>query len=166
MQAEKLLTDAQQKMKAKNKAGALSCMRRRKYQLGLIETCAGQLENLQRMVNDIEMAQMNKQAVEAFKAGNAAMKELQKEMDLEMVEDVMADMQDGIAWSQEVADRISQRVSPHDEDALEAELREMAGVTEPAPQLPDAPTADPVHVDPIAADPVAAATAQPTLVPA
>ncbi len=71
---------------------------------------------------------MEAQVVEGLEAGNTALKHIQEEMSLERVEEVMDDLQDNLDWSAEVTARITESVTPQDDEALLAELDSLAAL--------------------------------------
>ena len=114
---------AKQQLAAGNKDRALSALRRRKYQEGLLVKTDAQLENLEKLVRSglyavcipfglswfasqvstIEFSLVEVSVLHGLQQGNAALKEIHKELNIENVERVLEETQEA---------REYQRVSP------------------------------------------------------
>merc|ERR1712142_352422 len=133
-------------------------LRKKKYQ-------EGQLDNLERLVHDIEFAQVQKQVIDGLKDGNAALEKANAMFSIEEIEDILADTQEAAEKQQEISDLLSGQLTQEDEDDVIAELdkllemdleptiakditERLPGVPDTEPervedQLPDVPTQDP-----------------------
>eukprot|EP00794_Sanderia_malayensis_P008832 gene8832-9778_t len=125
----------------KDKAKVL--LKKKRYQESLLTKTDDQLEALDKLVNEIEFAQVQAKVVEGLKQGNDCLTELHKMMTLEDVEKIMEDTQEGIEYQREIDELISGAFTQEDEDDILAELEELTKVTE----LPSVPTEEPNKVE-------------------
>merc|ERR1712042_312421 len=115
--ARKLLKEGK-----KDKAKLL--LRKKKYQESLLEKTDGQLDNLERLVHDIEYAQVQKQVVDGLKIGQAALEKANAMFSIEEIEDILADTQEAAEKQQEISDLLSGQLTQADEEEVELELDE------------------------------------------
>lgn len=143
-EAAKTLAKAGQREKAK------ALLRKRKYQQSMLAKTEGQITNLEAMVQSIEFAKMSNDMLVAMKAGNTALDELQSEYSIDQVEDIMDEARDGVAYADQVNQLLSGKLTNEDEEDVEADLAAFLGIApeaaaaEPALELPDAPTMEPL----------------------
>lgn len=126
----------------------------------MLEKTDGMISNLEDTVQSIEFAKMSNDMLDAMKAGNAALDELQKEMSIDDVEQIMDDARDGVAWANEVNELLAGKLTADDESNIEAELAAFVG-DDPAvtlDELPDAPTNEPLPDVPSTQKPAAVTT--------
>merc|ERR1712098_249793 len=164
-QLEKDRDLARQCLKDGKKERAKLLLRKKKFQEGLLEKTDGQLDNLERLVQDIEFAQVQKQVIDGLKDGNAALEKANAMFSIEEIEDILADSQEASEKQQEIPDLLSGQLTQEDEDDVIAELdkllemdleptiakditERLPGVPDTEPervedQLPDVPTQDP-----------------------
>lgn len=114
-------------------------LRKKKFQESLLEKTDGQLDNIDRMVTDLEFAQVESQVVQGLKIGNESLKKLHQLLSLEDVEKIMDETREGIEYQQEIDDLLSGGLSAQDEDDVLAELDAIvqAEVTDELPDVPD-----------------------------
>lgn len=114
-------------------------LRKKKFQESLLEKTDGQLDNIDRMVTDLEFAQVESQVVQGLKVGNESLKKLHQLLSLEDVEKIMDETREGIEYQQEIDDLLSGGLSAQDEDDVLAELDAIvqAEVTDELPDVPD-----------------------------
>lgn len=108
-------------------------------------------------MSSIEFAKVEQSVLYGLKQGSAVLKELNKEMDLDMVEKLMSDTAEGIAYqevrsatgmlsaaltptSQEVSALLSSRISAADEEDVLAELAALQAETVRPPSFPLLPS--------------------------
>lgn len=152
-------------MKEGKKDRAKLLLRKKKFQEGLLEKTDGQLDNLERLVHDIEFAQVQKEVLDGLKDGNAALEKANAMFSIDEIEDILADTQEASEKQQEITDMLSGQLTQEDEDDVIAELdqllemeleptivkditEDLPGVPETEPervedQLPDVPTQEP-----------------------
>ncbi|EJF66970.1 hypothetical protein DICSQDRAFT_164805 [Dichomitus squalens LYAD-421 SS1] len=141
---------AKQQLAAGNKDRALSALRRRKYQEGLLVKTDAQLENLEKLVSTIEFSLVEVSVLHGLQQGNVALKEIHKELNIENVERVLEETQEAREYQREIDEMLANSLSLEDEEAVQAELRELQletlGVEDAARpvQLPSVPTERPV----------------------
>ena len=121
-------------------------LRKKKFQEGLLEKTDGQLDNIERLVHDLEYAQVEMQVVEGLKVGNESLKKLHQIMSLEDVEKIMDETQEGIEYQREIDEILGAGLTNEDEEDVMKELDEIIKESMPAaPQteeelvLPDVP---------------------------
>lgn len=148
--ARKLLHDGR-----KEKAKLL--LRKKRFMEQMLEKTDGQLTNLERMVHDIEYAQIEIQVVEGLKVGNESLKKLHEVLSVDAIEKIMDETQEGIEKQREIDDLLSGQLTAEDDEAVLAELESLVAEDEakavlglpsvPAemgePVLPDVPNAEP-----------------------
>ncbi|KIJ68569.1 hypothetical protein HYDPIDRAFT_24829 [Hydnomerulius pinastri MD-312] len=130
---------AKAQLAAGNKDRAVIALRRRKYQQGLLLKTDGQLENLEQLVSTIEFSLVEMSVLHGLKQGNEVLKEIHREMSIESVEKLMEETHEAREYQREIGDLLANQLSLDEEDAVQAELRELQveslGQAEPA--LPD-----------------------------
>ncbi|XP_029055871.1 charged multivesicular body protein 6 [Osmia bicornis bicornis] len=118
---------------------ALLLLRKKKFQEQVLSKTDGQLENLERMVHDIEFAQVEVKVIDGLKVGNAALKKLHDLLSIDEIEKVMDETREGIEKQKEINDVLSGELTEEDEGEVEAELDALlaAEVKEKAPEVPE-----------------------------
>ncbi|KAG5647622.1 hypothetical protein DXG03_008975 [Asterophora parasitica] len=135
---------------AGNKDRAVIALRRRKYQQGLLLKTDGQLENLEQLVSTIEFSLVEVSVLHGLKQGNEVLKEIHKEMNIESVERLLEETTEAREYQREIGEMLSNTLTLDEEDAVQAELRELQAehIQEAEPPrdlgLPTAPTTEPV----------------------
>ncbi|KXJ28552.1 charged multivesicular body protein 6 [Exaiptasia diaphana] len=137
----------------KNKAKLL--LKKKRYQEQLLERTDNQLENLEKMTQDIEFAQVQIQVAEGLKKGNECLHQLHEIMSIEEVERIMDETKEAVEYQKEIDDLLSGGLSDEDNDAVLKELEELQdAVGEKLPEvpkndleinLPEAPTQEPAE---------------------
>ncbi|XP_053216445.1 transmembrane 9 superfamily member 1 [Podarcis raffonei] len=135
----------------KNKRAALQALKRKKryeQQLGQID---GTLSTIEFQREALENATTNTEVLKTMSDAARAMKEAHQHMDIDKVDDLMAEITEQQDIAQQISDAISKPVGfgdDVDEDELLAELEEMEqedldkellNVGEPTPELPSVP---------------------------
>ncbi|XP_020622687.1 charged multivesicular body protein 6-A-like [Orbicella faveolata] len=124
-------------------------LKKKRYQEQTLERTDNQLDNLEKMVQDVEFAQVQIQVADGLKQGNEALKKMHEIMSIEDVERIMDETREGIEYQREIDDLLSGSLTQEDEDAVLQELEEMTqSVTENLPEvptepLPEVPTKEP-----------------------
>ncbi|XP_033118953.1 charged multivesicular body protein 6-B-like [Anneissia japonica] len=138
---EKERVVAKQLLKDGKKDKAMLLLKKKRYQEQLLKNTDGQLDNLEKMVDEIEFAQIEMKVVEGLKAGNESLKKMHQVMSLEDVEKIMDETREGIEYQNEIDDLLSGRLTDEDEAAILEELNEITAAEEAAiPDLPSVPT--------------------------
>ena len=82
-----------------DKSKALLALRRKKYQESLLAKTDAQLEQLERLTNSVEFAQVQKDIIFGLQQGTQVLKEIHNEMGgIEHVEKLMGETADAIAY--------------------------------------------------------------------
>uniref|UniRef100_A0A3P9HKF2 Charged multivesicular body protein 6b n=1 Tax=Oryzias latipes TaxID=8090 RepID=A0A3P9HKF2_ORYLA len=126
------------------KEKALLLLKKKRYQDQLLEKTENQISNLERMVQDLEFAQIEKKVLEGLKVGNECLKKMHEVMSIEEVERIMDETQDAVEYQRQIDEMLAGALTQEDEDAVLAELEAITqGDVElpdvPAEQLPEAP---------------------------
>ncbi|KAG6911524.1 hypothetical protein DXG01_011826 [Tephrocybe rancida] len=150
-------TIAKAHLAAGQKDRAVIALRRRKYQQSLLVKTDGQLENLEQLVSTIEFSLVEVSVLHGLEQGNEVLKEIHKEMNVESVEKLLEVTQEARDYQREIGEMLSNTLTLDEEDAVQAELRELQAehfISDPAQpriiQLPAAPTTEPVVGEPYA----------------
>lgn len=130
--AKKLIRNGQ-------KDRALLLLRKKRYQEQLLTKADGQLENLERMVQDIEFAQVEIKVVDGLKVGNATLKTLNELLSIDEIEDILLETKEAADKQKEISELLSGGLTEEDETEVEAELDELLAqeVKETMPELPE-----------------------------
>eukprot|EP00753_Platysulcus_tardus_P008101 PLAT15622.1.p1 GENE.PLAT15622.1~~PLAT15622.1.p1 ORF type:complete len:246 (+),score=138.66 PLAT15622.1:47-739(+) len=120
------LNDAKKKSAAKDKRGAIFCLKRKKMYEAEIEKIGGARMTLESQIMSLESATVNMETFKAMRAGAAAMKDVHGKMTVDKVDDMMEDISEEMA----VADEISRAIAGpmmdvEDDDELLEELARM-----------------------------------------
>ncbi|ELT87903.1 hypothetical protein CAPTEDRAFT_145235 [Capitella teleta] len=121
------------KIGKKDKAKLL--LRKKKFQESMLEKTDGQLENIERMVHDIEFATIESQVVAGLKAGNEALNKLHRLMSIEDVERIMDETQESVQYQHEIDELLAGGLTDEDESDVLDELNQM--MMEQTPAVPD-----------------------------
>ncbi|MCJ1329896.1 Vacuolar protein sorting-associated protein 20 [Thelotrema lepadinum] len=139
---------AKQCLRNGQKSRALLALRRKKFQESLLAKTDLQLEQLQRLVTDVEFASVQTAVLYGLQQGTAVLKQIDSELGgIARVEKLMEDNAEARAYQREISDMLGGQLSNQDEDEVEDELaavaREVMGLqaAEEA-KLPDAPTSN------------------------
>lgn len=127
--AKQLLHDGK-----KEKAKLL--LKKKRYQEQLLEKTDNQISNLEKMVGDIEFAQIEMKVLEGLKTGNECLKKMHEIMSIEEVERIMDETQEGIDYQRQIDELLSGSLTTEDEEAI---LEELEAITQEDLELPEAP---------------------------
>ncbi|XP_034948584.1 charged multivesicular body protein 6-A [Chelonus insularis] len=130
---------AKKLIKNGRKERALSLLRKKKFQEQVLSKTDGQLENLERMVHDLEFAQIETKVIDGLKIGNIALKKLHDILSISEIEKVMDETKEGIEKQREIDELISGELTAEDEDEVVAELDALFDqeTTETMPEVPE-----------------------------
>uniref|UniRef100_A0A8D3AK56 Charged multivesicular body protein 6 n=1 Tax=Scophthalmus maximus TaxID=52904 RepID=A0A8D3AK56_SCOMX len=146
LQLDKERQLARQLLKNGRKDKALLLLKKKRYQDQLLDKTENQISNLERLVQDLEFAQIEKRVIDGLKVGNDCLKKMHEVMTIEEVERIMDETQDAIDYQRQIDEMLSGSFSQEDEDAVLAELEAITqGDVElpevPSDELPDVPQA-------------------------
>ncbi|KAM6964574.1 charged multivesicular body protein 6-like [Tautogolabrus adspersus] len=134
---ERLL--AKQLLRDGKKEKAVLLLKKKRYQEQLLDKTENQIGNLERLVQDLEFAQIEQKVIDGLKVGNDCLKKMHEVMSVEEVERIMDETQDAIEYQRQIDDMLAGSLSPEDEDAVLAELE---AITQGDVELPDVPAHD------------------------
>ena len=98
-------------------------LKKTKYQQKLLEDSSNQLYNLENMIHNIEFKLIEKDFLKGLQNGNAILSKLNNEMKVEDVERLVDEVQDNIAYQDEINEMLSNSVVGQDiEDEIDQEL--------------------------------------------
>jgi len=137
---------AKKLLKEGKKDRAKLLLRKKKFQEGLLDKTDNQLDQLERLVHDIEFAQVQKQVIDGLKDGNEALEKANAMFSIDEIEDIFADTQEAVDRQEEINSLLSGQLSEDDENDVLAELDQLiVGDLEPTivPELPSVPDTQP-----------------------
>ncbi|XP_029954858.1 charged multivesicular body protein 6 [Salarias fasciatus] len=137
LQLEKERRLAKQLLKDGKKEKALLLLKKKRYQDQLLDKTENQISNLERLVQDLEFAQIEKKVIDGLKVGNECLKKMHEVMSIEEVERIMDETQDSIEYQRQIDEMLAGSLSQEDEDAVLAELE---AITQGDVELPDVPS--------------------------
>lgn len=117
---------------------ALLLLRKKKFQEQILATTDGQMENIERMVHDLEFAQVEIKVIDGLKIGNTALTKLHEILSIDEIEKVMDDTREGIDKQRELDELLMGTLTEEDEDEVEAELDNLLA-EETSEKLPEIP---------------------------
>ncbi|KAI8512149.1 charged multivesicular body protein 6-A-like [Branchiostoma floridae x Branchiostoma belcheri] len=127
--AKRLLKDGK-----KEKAKLL--LKKKRYQENMLQKTDNQIDQVEKMVDDLEFASIEMKVVEGLKKGNDCLKEMHKILSLENVEKILDETQEAVEYQREIDDLLAGGIlTDEDEAAVLAELDEITKAD--LPQVPD-----------------------------
>ncbi|WRT67905.1 uncharacterized protein IL334_004879 [Kwoniella shivajii] len=135
---------AKEALKAGNKTRALTALRQRKYQEQLLSKTDAQLMTLQELVSTIEFTQIQNTVMHGLEMGADVLKQLHAEISLEKVEKLMDQTREGVEYQREIDEALMSRMSPEEEEAVQAELEQLQ--REALPSIPSVPETQPISL--------------------
>jgi len=99
------------------------------------------IQNIEKMLMDLEQAKWNKEVFEAMKIGTAALTKMNEELNIEDIEQLMEENAEATAYQDEINELLSGELADIDEDEIFAELQKMEEMEadELAASMPIAP---------------------------
>ncbi|CAI5442533.1 unnamed protein product [Caenorhabditis angaria] len=126
-----------------NKKMALAALKRKKHHEIELSRIDGVLTKLEAQREALENVGMNAEVIDVLGKTNEALKKAHGNMDLDEVHDLMDEIADGLAQSQEFNEAISAPIGDVvDEDDLLKELQELQDNVAELPKLPTIPSQD------------------------
>ncbi|XP_063241964.1 charged multivesicular body protein 6-A [Bacillus rossius redtenbacheri] len=117
-------------------------LRKKRYQEQLLARTDGQLENIEKMIHDVEFSQVELQVMDGLKAGNEALKKIHQVLTVDEVERILDETREGVEKQRELDELLSGALTDEDEAAVEEELEALVGPAlpeVPAEELPEVP---------------------------
>lgn len=125
-QIEQCTKTAKAKARKKDKKGALFYLKRKKMYERQVDQIYGKKTNIDIQIMALEEAASNKEMANAMIEGRNALQAHVNEGQIEQAQDVMDDLNDSIALSEEFSEALSAQIGPvMDEDELDEELKEL-----------------------------------------
>jgi charged multivesicular body protein 6 len=122
---EKELQIAKEQLLVKNHHLARLALSRKKYQEKLLENTENQIMNIEKLVNSIEYKLVEQQVVKGLQQGNAVLDKLNKEMDINQLEQILNDTAEAIEYQNELQTLLSANLSSADESDVMKELDQL-----------------------------------------
>ncbi|CAB1433954.1 unnamed protein product [Pleuronectes platessa] len=137
LQLEKERALAKQLLKDGKKDKALLLLKKKRYQDKLLDKTENQISNLERLVQDLEFAQIEQKVLDGLKVGNECLKKMHEVMSIEEVERIMDETQDSIDYQRQIDEMLAGSFTQEDEDSVLAELE---AITQGDVDLPEVPS--------------------------
>ncbi|CDW53106.1 charged multivesicular body protein 6 [Trichuris trichiura] len=115
---------------------AMLILRKKRFLLSLVEKTGDQLDAVERIIHDVEFAQIEMDVLESLRVGNVCLKSLNDAIRLEDVEKILEDTKEAADYQQEVTNILSGVLEPEDEAAAEAELNGLLKTVMEYPEIP------------------------------
>ncbi|KAL1140544.1 hypothetical protein AAG570_000474 [Ranatra chinensis] len=142
LETERLI--AKKLLKNGQKERAKLLLKKKKYQEQLLKQTDGQLENLEKLIQDLEYSQIEVQVVNGLKVGNEALKKMNDILNIDEIERIMMETQEGFEKQKEISEMISGGLTAEDEEDVENEYEELMKLDEGETiVLPDVPIGEP-----------------------
>ncbi|CAG7825880.1 unnamed protein product [Allacma fusca] len=100
-------------------------LKKKRFQETLLQKSEGQLDNVERLVHDLEFSSIEMKVLEGLKLGNDALKQVHDIMSIEDVEKILEETREGVEKQKEIDDLLSANLSPEDLVEVETELEKI-----------------------------------------
>ncbi|PVU91573.1 hypothetical protein BB559_004067 [Furculomyces boomerangus] len=108
-----------------DKKKALLALRKKKYQQELLTQTNEQLLNLQKLMQTIEFSLIQKDVLFGLRQGNSVLQKLNKEMNIEDVENLLSETRDAIEYQNEISALLETNLSAEAEESVIKEYQEL-----------------------------------------
>ena len=133
---------ARKLLKEGKKDRAKLLLRKKKYQEGLLDQTAGQLDNIERLCQDLEFTQVQKQVLDGLQKGNDALEKANAVFSLDEIESIMSDTEDAVEKQREIERMLSGGLTEVEEEDVLGELDNILAELEGVPSLPSVPASN------------------------
>jgi len=110
-------------------------LRKKKFQEQILLRTDQQLENMEKMVHDIEFATIEVKVVEGLKSGNEALKKIQDVMSIDDIEKILDETHEAVEKQREINAILSGTLTNEDEEDVLEELNSI--IQESLPSVPE-----------------------------
>ncbi|KAI0232558.1 Charged multivesicular body protein 6 [Lamellibrachia satsuma] len=131
-QLEQLRQVAKQLLAKGQPGKAKLLLRKKKYQETLLIKTGQQLDNIEKMVHDLEFAQLEMTVMDGLKSGNEALKKLHQILSVEDVEKILDETTEAVEYQQEIDALLAGGLTQEDEADVLNELDQILLETSPA----------------------------------
>mmetsp|Transcript_48475 Transcript_48475/g.43451 ORF Transcript_48475/g.43451 Transcript_48475/m.43451 type:complete len:224 (-) Transcript_48475:104-775(-) len=130
-----------QLLKQKKRDKAKLALRKKKYQMNLLEKARGQLLNIEELIEKVEEAQLQQDVLSAMQTGTDLLQQINSEISLEDAEQLMDDTAEAIAFQEELNQILGGQLNDIDEEDCLKELAQLEQMEadELGLAMPDAP---------------------------
>ncbi|KAK5970037.1 Charged multivesicular body protein 6 [Trichostrongylus colubriformis] len=136
---------ARQLIKDGRKDRALLLLKKKRYQENVIERTLKQLDNIDRMVHDLEFADIQQRVVEGLRQGNDALKKMNAIFDIDEIEKLMEETKEAAEYQEEISALLTGQLSSTDVEEAEHELEQLLASQINDVVLPDVPAHELPH---------------------
>ncbi|KAJ1352830.1 hypothetical protein KIN20_009253 [Parelaphostrongylus tenuis] len=133
---------ARKLLKEGRKDRALLLLKKKRYQENVIEQTLRQLDNIDRMVHDLEFADIQQRVVEGLREGNEALKKMNAIFDIDEIEKLMEETKEAAQYQEEISAVLSNHLTAVDVQEAEQELEQLLASQISDSILPDVPDQD------------------------
>lgn len=128
-----------------NRTKAKLALRKKKRQQSLLDQLESQSNTLEEIIETIEFKLIEKDVIHGLEMGNNVLKEINKELSIDKVDRIMDETAEGVAYQQELSDRLSEVLTTGEEREVDEELLQLQkelGMIEEEPQtkIPEMPS--------------------------
>ncbi|KAM6376704.1 charged multivesicular body protein 6 isoform 1-T2 [Pluvialis apricaria] len=118
---------------------AMLLLKKKRYQEQLLNKTETQIDNLERMVQDIEFTQIEMKVIEGLKIGNECLNKMHQVMSIEEVERIIGETQDAVEYQRQIDEILAGSLTEEDEEAILEELNTIAQEQMELPEVPSEP---------------------------
>nr|CDP92522.1 BMA-VPS-20 [Brugia malayi] len=123
MEREKDL--AKQLIKANKKDRALLILKRKRYQESMTEKMLQQLDQIERMVSDLEFVVIEQRVVEQLRHGNEVLKRMNQMISVDDIERIMDETKEAAEFQEEISNMLSGKLGEDDLEEVEKEFAKL-----------------------------------------